>query len=173
MATCLVQVPLQSATQLFAGHQCQCVCMGAPGGKAARKRVRPEATHSDGHAGRPKAEDVFFQGKSREIKTLTSILSLMVKSGEQACLQAYIASRQQAVATMLQLIATTVDEAVPSAAHAERRIHECAFLHDLALASGHGVAAKCTPLSGSQVHWGAVQSGVIACVYVPCSSLTE
>ena len=38
-------------------------------------------------AARPKAEDVFFQGKSREIKTLTSILALMVKSGEQACLQ--------------------------------------------------------------------------------------
>ena len=56
-------------------------------------------------------------------------------------MQAYIASRQQAVTSMLQLIATTVNDAVPTAAHTERRIHECAFIHyDFVL----GVSRDCS-----------------------------
>jgi hypothetical protein len=87
-------------------------------------------------AERPKAEDVFFKGRSREVKTLTSILTLMVQSGEQACLQAYIASRKHAVSTMMQLVATSSPATVPTAAHTERRIHECvsSSVHSFSLA---------------------------------------
>jgi Exo70 exocyst complex subunit len=82
------------------------------------------------HAERPKAEDVFYSGKAREVKTLTTIMALMVQIGEQGCLQKYVASRQQIVNAMMQVVATSVSASVPTGAHTERKIHEC-VLHCL------------------------------------------
>jgi hypothetical protein len=77
-------------------------------------------------AERPKAEEVFYGGKAREVKTLTTIMALMTQIGEQGCLQKYIQSRQQTVSAMMHVVATSVSAAVPAAAHTERRVHECA-----------------------------------------------
>ena len=71
---------------------------------------------------------MFFPGKAREVKTLTTIMQLMVEINEQGCVQKYVASRQQVVNAMLQVVAANVPVTVPSAAHAERRIHECAAI---------------------------------------------
>lgn len=49
----------------------------------------------------------------------------MARVGDQTCLDVYIASRKQAVSTMMQVVATSVVVTVPTAAHNEKQIHEC------------------------------------------------
>jgi predicted lipid-binding transport protein (Tim44 family) len=98
-------------------------------------------THPNWYSGldaeRPKAEDVFFSGKAREVKTLTHILALMARIGDQACLDVYVTTRKQAVSTMMQVVAASVVVTVPTAAHSEKQIHECASLPVTTEHAGH------------------------------------
>lgn len=74
------------------------------------------------------------------MKSLTHILQLMNRIGESACLDVYIASRKQAVQSVMQVVATSVVVTAPTGAHSERQIFQCAPAAIVALAASNGSA---------------------------------